>query len=135
MNGLDIAIALAALGAFVGGYRRGLLVRFCSLVGLVLGVALVGRNMEALLDFAGPPPESRRLLAISGAFLVAAVVGRDVGVFLGRSLHGRVPTRTLRKADRFAGGAAGLCGVVLTVWLVVPMMAHVPGWPKAPLLA
>jgi S1-C subfamily serine protease len=50
-------------------------------------------------------------------------------VLFGRWFRGRMPTQTLRKADRFGGGALGLVGVVFTVWLVVPMMAHIPGWP------
>ncbi len=129
MNGLDIAIGLAALGAFVGGYRRGLLVRASSLVGLILGAVLVGQNMQVLLDIAGPPAESRRLPYMAGFFLVGALLGRGAGVLFGRWFRGRMPTQTLRKADRLAGGALGLVGVVFTVWLVVPMMAHIPGWP------
>ncbi len=130
MNGLDIAIAFAAIGAFVGGYRRGLLVRASSLVGLVLGVVLAGQNMQTLLDMAGPPLEDRRLPYIAGFFLLGAVLGRAGGVLFGGWFRGRMPTHTLRQADRFGGGVLGLVGVVFTVWLVVPMMAHIPGWPS-----
>ena len=130
VNGLDIAIALALLGAFVGGYRRGLLVRAFSIVGLVLGVALVGQNMATLIDAVGPPPQSRRLAYIVGFLCLGAVVGRGLGLLFGRWMHGRVPTRTLRKADRTGGGIVGLLGVVVTVWLVLPLMAQVPGWPS-----
>ena len=129
MNGLDIAIGLAALGAFVGGYRRGLLIRALSLAGLILGVTLVGQNMQAVLDLAGPPPESSRLPYMAGFFILGAVLGRGAGIAFGRWLRGRMPTQALRKADRFGGGAFGLVGVALTVWLVVPVMAHIPGWP------
>lgn len=130
MNGLDIAIALAALGAFVGGYRRGLLVRACSIVGLVLGVALVGQNMASIVDALGPPPQSRRLLYIGVILAFGALVGRGAGLAFGRWLRGRVPTHTIRRADRLAGGAIGIVGVIVTTWLVVPVMAHIPGWPS-----
>jgi uncharacterized membrane protein required for colicin V production len=129
VNGLDIAIALAAIGAFVGGYRRGLVVRASSFIGLFLGVALVGQNLASLLDLTGPPPQSRRVFYIAVLLLAGALLGRGLGLFFGRWLRGRMPTQTLRKADRLGGGALGLVGVVATVWIMVPIMAHIPGWP------
>ncbi len=129
VNGLDIAIVLAALAAFVGGYRRGLLVRSCSFAGLLLGLVLVGQNMRSMLNAAGPPPESRRPVYIAAAFIVAAVLGRALGALFGRWVRGRLPGQSLRSLDRVGGGALGLIGVAATVWIVVPFMAHIQGWP------
>ena len=48
---------------------------------------------------------------------------------VGANLHRALPLGPLRQVDRGAGAAAGLAGVLVTIWLLTPSMADVPGWP------
>jgi len=59
---------------------------------------------------------------VGGAF-----VGQAVGMLVGARLHGGIPMGPLRSADRGVGAAIGAAGVVVSVWLLLPSMANVPG--------
>lgn len=131
VNGLDVALVVCAIAAFVGGYRRGLVSRVCTWVGAVLGVLLVGDNIDSLLSVVGDPPKERRILFIVGLLIGGWFLGRMVGWFLGDWIQGRLPSRPLRTANRWAGGAVGVLGVGAIVWLALPLFGQLPGWPAA----
>ena len=130
MNGIDVAVALAVVGSSVSGYRQGLLIRISTAVGGVGGLLLAAANlpwMVARLPFGDGRPG---FVSILCSLVVGAVLGRFVGIAVGRWLRRHLPTRPVRQADRLAGGALGAVVVGVVVWLAAPLFAVVPGWPS-----
>jgi S1-C subfamily serine protease len=117
-------VAIAA----VGGYRLGFLARVASWVGLGLGVVLAGWLAPIVMDqFDAGMPETRLLVAV-GVFLLVTTIGASLGATLGANVRRLLPPGTgLRQVDRVAGGVVGALGGVLLVWLIVPLVAEVPG--------
>jgi S1-C subfamily serine protease len=131
MNFLDLVVVAVAAGAGWVGYRIGFVRRATSwaglAIGLVVGVALVPQVADALR---GSPPRTR-LLASLAFVVVVAGVAQAVGAAIGGSLSarlGRGGTGVLRQGDRVAGGALGVVGVLVLMWLLIPALANSPGW-------
>jgi S1-C subfamily serine protease len=59
---------------------------------------------------------------------LGAMIGQAVGFALGRRLRPRTHNRAVIGADRAAGAAAGVVGVLLLLWLTLPLLAGTPGW-------
>jgi S1-C subfamily serine protease len=49
-------------------------------------------------------------------------------MFIGARLHATLPGASVRSVDRAAGAGAGVVGVLVAVWVLMPLMADVPGW-------
>lgn len=94
---------------------------------MALGVAVGAQVLPALLrsldDASGP----QLLLVVIGTLLGAAFLGQALGLFVGSRLHATLPGATVRSADRGAGAVAGVIGVLVGIWLLLPLMADVPG--------
>ena len=119
---------LCGVGAAIGGYRLGFVTRVASWIGMALGVAigsLVLAPILRALQSASPP---QLLLVTIGLLLGAAFLGQSLGLLVGGRLHATLPGATVRSADRTAGAAVALVGVVAGIWVVRPLMADVPGW-------
>lgn len=116
------------VSAAVGGYRMGFLARVLSWVGLAAGIYAAARLAPVVLDqYQGGQPETRLLVAL-GLFLVISTAGASLGAIAGHSVRQLIPPGTgLRTADRAAGGVIGGLGGLVTVWLLVPILAEVPG--------
>ncbi|MGH9165711.1 MAG: MarP family serine protease [Acidimicrobiales bacterium] len=129
MNVLDVAILVALLGAAAGGYRLGFVARVASWIGLAVGIYLaVVLLPTALRTFDTPDPGTK--LAIAAVILLAgAFLGQGLGLILGASLRQFVPPGPLRTVDRSIGAMVGGAGVIVTVWLLLPAIAEVPGAP------
>lgn len=130
MNLLDGMIILMAGAAAYGGYRLGFLARIFSWAGLAVGALVADRFLPDVVGFfSASDPQIRLIAAIS--FLVgAAMLGQGVGLAVGSLLHAALPLGTgLRQGDRVAGSALGIIGVLVAVWLLIPALAAVPGWP------
>lgn len=127
MNLFDLLIVSAAIAAGVGGYRLGFLARVASWIGLAVGLFLGARFLpSAIRLFEGPDPTSKLLVAavvlIGGAFAGQAL-GLLIGSVMGRSL----PHGPARAFDRLTGALVGAFGVLVSVWLLLPAIAEVPG--------
>jgi S1-C subfamily serine protease len=72
--------------------------------------------------------DAQLLFVMLGVLLGMAFLGQAVGLIIGGRLHVALPGATVRSADRSAGAAAGVLGVFVTLWLLLPLMADVPGW-------
>ena len=130
MNQLDVLLLVIIVTAVVGGYRLGFLARATSWIGLVIGLLVASYFLPDIVSSLQAYEPSTRFLIAAGVFLGAAFLGQAVGLVLGANLHRALPLRgPLRQIDRGAGAVAGLAGVLVTVWLLTPSMADVPGWP------
>ncbi len=130
MSALDVALAIAALAAFVGGYRSGLIVRVLSWIGLGLGLALAATNLAAIRRAITTAKGVPEVLVFGLVLAGAALAGKTVGYFSGRWIRHHLPGRSLARLDRFAGAATGILGVAVTFWMARPLLALVPGWPS-----
>jgi S1-C subfamily serine protease len=119
---------VSIVSAAVGGYRIGFLARVASWIGLAAGIYAAIRLSPVVLDrYQSGQPETRLLVAL-GLFLVVSTAGASLGAVAGHSIRQLLPPGTgLRTADRAAGGVVGGLGGVLLVWLLVPILAGVPG--------
>jgi S1-C subfamily serine protease len=128
LNVVDLLVIATVVSAAVGGYRMGFLARMLSWVGLATGIYAAARLAPVVLDqYQGGQPETRLLVAL-GLFLVVSTAGASLGAVAGHSVRRLIPPGTgLRTADRAAGGVIGGLGGLVMVWLLVPILAEVPG--------
>jgi S1-C subfamily serine protease len=129
MSWLDLIIVGLAVLAAVGGYRLGFLARASSWIGLGLGLYVAARFLSRIvsaLDLANPVS---RLMVAAAVLIGGAFVGQALGLLLGARLSGALPLGSLRSIDRGIGACLGIAGILVAVWILVPSMADVPGWP------
>ena len=127
MNLLDLGIVVAAIGAAVGGWRLGFLARALSWVGLGVGLFLAARFLPAAIElFEGPDPTSKLLVA-AVVLLGGAFAGQAIGLVVGSAMGRSLPFGPARAFDRIVGALVGTLGVLVSVWLLLPAIADVPG--------
>jgi S1-C subfamily serine protease len=125
---LDLLLVCAAVGAAVGGYRLGFLARVTSWLGLALGV-VVGSLLlpEVMRRLDGASDVTLAFVAIC-ALAGAALIGQAAGLVLGSRLHIALPDGPARRTDQMAGGVAGVIGMLVGLWLLLPTLGDIPGW-------
>lgn len=128
MNTLDVVVVGLALGAAVGGYRLGFLARATSWIGMGLGLLVGTRLLPPVLRAVEDGSDQQLLFVTLGTLLGCAFVGQAVGLWVGARLHVALPGASVRSVDRGAGAAAGALGVLIGLWLLLPLMADVRGW-------
>jgi S1-C subfamily serine protease len=127
VNLFDLIIVVAMVAAAAGGFRLGFLARVVSWVGLAAGLILAARFLPtAVRTFEGPDPTSRLLVA-GVVLLGGAFVGQGLGLLAGSSLRRFVPLGPIRVLDSAVGAAVGVLGVLVSVWILLPAIADVPG--------
>lgn len=129
MDILDLVIVVAAVVAALGGYRMGFIGRVISWLGLALGFYVAVRSLPSVInDLHNSSADT--LVAVSVVVLVGgAMVGQALGLVAGSRLHHVLPLGPLRLADRGVGAAVGAAGILAVLWLLIPSLAAVPGWP------
>ena len=128
MNVLDLLLLLFAASAATGGYRLGFVARASSWLGLALGVTLGALLLpEVLPRLEGASDVTIALVAV-GTLVGTALIGQAMGLFLGARLHAELPEGAARRTDQVAGGVFGVVGVLVALWILLPTLAHVPGW-------
>lgn len=123
-------IILVVIGGFVlAGYRLGFLGRVLSWLGVSLGLyvaILLLPKVVPHLESATPVEQ----FVIAVAILVGgAMIGSALGLLIGSNLHRVLPPGPIRLADRIMGGLVGAAGAIAMLWLFIPSLAQVPGWP------
>ncbi len=121
-------LVLCGVGAAVGGYRLGFLTRVASWVGMAIGVVVGSLVLTPVLRSLDEASGPQLLLVTMGILVGSAFIGQAIGLFAGARLHATLPGASVRSADRAAGAAAGALGILVAVWILVPLMADVPGW-------
>jgi S1-C subfamily serine protease len=129
VNLLDLVIIVACVSAAVGGYRLGFLARAASWVGMAAGLFLAARFLPDVIHAIQPGDARSRLLLAVAILLGGAFVGQALGLVAGTQLHQVLPVGPLRLVDRSVGVLLGVIGVVVALWLLLPSMADVAGWP------
>jgi len=130
VNALDILLVLAAVAAIVGGYRLGFTARVLSWLGLGLGLVAAIRLVPWLLDHIDGTDHVRVVLVTIATIIVGAGLGQMLGLAVGTRLALRTTTGAMVAADHWFGGLAGLAGLVVVAWLILPVLAVTPGWPS-----
>lgn len=130
MNGLDLVILGLAAAAAVGGYRLGFVTRMTSWLGMVIGIVIASVWLPSVIGRLDRDIERADLLFVAAAMVVGGgLLGQAVGLFVGSRLHLAIPVGRARQVDAGVGAVAGVLGVAVVAWLLVPAMADVPGWP------
>jgi S1-C subfamily serine protease len=126
---LDAVIAVVALSAAVGGFRLGFLARVVSWIGLAAGLVIAARLLPTVINIFRNSNPTGKLLVAALVLLGGAFIGQAIGLLVGARAHGVIPFGPLRTFDDAVGAAVGLLGVLIAVWLLLPSMANVAGWP------
>jgi S1-C subfamily serine protease len=124
---LDLVLIVMLLLAAVGGFRLGLLARAASWAGLALGIVVSTWTVPAVLSVVSDGSALTRLLL--GLFVLTLTVGlgSSIGGAIGLRMRRAVSATGLGPIDRGLGLVAGVVGVVVVVWLLLPAAAEVPG--------
>jgi S1-C subfamily serine protease len=127
VNSLDLVILAGTALAALGGYRLGFVARVTSWIGLALGLGLAAHFLPNIVDAIHVSSPSSRLLIAAAVLIGGAFVGQALGLIVGAQIHRVIPMGPLRLADRAVGGLVGALGVIVSVWLLLPSAADVPG--------
>ena len=127
MNVLDIVLAILLFSAVAGGWRLGLIARVASWIGALGGMYLAMRLLPEIVARMGSGPPMTRLLVIVATILLGAALGGALGEIVGHHLRRVVAPGPARTIDRTLGAVAGAVGVVVGAWLLIPVLADVPG--------
>lgn len=127
MNILDLVLAGLIVVAAIGGYRVGLVARLISWAGLALGLVLATLAAPLLLGLVEDGTPLTRLFTGLGGFVVITGLVASLAELAGLRLRGLLHRGPIRPVDQVGGAAAGAMGVVVLVWLLLPVAAEVPG--------
>jgi S1-C subfamily serine protease len=125
---LDLLIIVFVVSAVIGGFRLGFIARAASWIGLVLGLAIAAHFLPDIVDALRGSPSGNKLLIVAATLIGAGFVGQALGLLIGSSFHSKIPMGPLREVDRVVGAIAGVLGVIVAVWLLLPAMSDVQGW-------
>jgi S1-C subfamily serine protease len=128
MSTFDVVFIALAVLAIVGGYRLGFVARVVSWIGLGLGLVAAVRLLPPFLDQLHTSSHGLVLVLTIGLLLVGASLGQALGFVIGGRLRPRRDEGVLGTTDRLAGAMAGFAGLVVVVWLVLPVLVASPGW-------
>ena len=129
MNVLDAILIVAAVVVAAGGYRIGFTTRVLSWVGLGVGFVAALRILPWLLDSIDGSDHRRVVVVTIGTIVVGAALGQTAGLAIGARLAPRRSSRAMAAADRGLGAVAGLVGLAVLAWLVLPVLSVSPGLP------
>lgn len=127
MNAFDLVVVVLIALAAIGGYRVGLVARVASWSGLVIGLILATLTVPTLLEFVeAGTPLTRLFVGVGGFVLITGLVA-SLAELLGLRLRGLIHRGAIRPVDQAGGAVAGGVGILVLVWLLLPVAAEVPG--------
>ncbi len=127
MNSLDALILGLAVGAGIAGWRTGFLARVAAWIGVALGLLAAVPLVTPVVTYVGGGNADSRVLAAALFLMLAASIGHGVALGIARLIGRRRVSP--HRADRAAGALAGVLGAFALVWMLVPSLAALPGWP------
>src|SRR4051794_6677454 len=94
---------------------------------MALGVYAAIRILPAIGDTEEDP---QKLLVLGMAILFAgAIIGQVIGLLLGARLRTVIRPGPALVVDRVGGAGAGVVGVFIAFWFLLPTLAQTPTWP------
>lgn len=132
MNALDVVIIVVAIAAAVGGFRLGFVTRVVSWIGLGIGLAVAIRVLPLVLDRLRGNDQLVLLAATLAVVFAGAFIGQGIGFMIGNRLRPRDRDggASVRLIDGLAGAVAGIAGVMVLVWLLLPVLGGASGLPS-----
>jgi S1-C subfamily serine protease len=125
---IDWLIILLCMSAAFAGFRMGFVARSLSWLGMIVGFLLSMLVLPSVLRQAENMSPTGRLSIVVLIGLTGLLLGQMLGLFAGSRLSATLPPGPMRTADRAFGALVGVFGVLVFVWLLVPIAANVPGW-------
>lgn len=127
MNLFDVVVILFAVTAAIGGYQLGFLMRVVSWLGLALGVLVAVWLLPSLMERVRDASNFSLVLIAVATLLGCSLIGQGVGLAIGSRLRIALPPGPARGVDRGAGAIAGIAGVLVGLWLLLPTLSAMPG--------
>lgn len=119
INFFDIITLLIALWAVVAGWRRGVILQLCSLIGIVLSIYLSSRYATTVGEFLGMNDDWKA----PGGFIVVAILTLIAVALVGRLLRKVVEVVGLGVVDILLGIAISLLKWLLLLSAVYSVFA------------
>ena len=127
MDMLDLIVIALAVSAGVGGWRLGFVARAFSWTGLAIGVFIATRIIPVIGSSEEDP---QRLLLLGMVVLFSgAIIGQVIGLLVGARLRNVIRWTPAVTVDRVGGSVAGVLGVLVAFWFLLPTLAQTPQWP------
>jgi S1-C subfamily serine protease len=128
VNLLDLLLVTMAISAAVVGYQLGLVARLISWIGFIGGLAMGVLALPPLIERLEDASQPSKVLVAVATLLGAALIGQGLALTVGSKLSVEVPEGPARQADKVGGAAAGIFGVLVPLWLLVPVLSAQRGW-------
>jgi S1-C subfamily serine protease len=128
MDLLDLLVVTSAVAAGIGGHRIGLTARAASWIGLALGFVIAAKLLPSIVEGYGGDYQHLLLLELT-VLLCGALAGQVIGLLIGQRVKVIIPPGPARTLDRAGGAVAGVFGVLVLLWLLLPTLAQTPEWP------
>ena len=128
MSLLDLILLGAIALAILGGYRLGFITRVVSWLGLAVGLAMAVWVLPRFLSQLESTHRGLVLFLSIGLLLIGATLGQALGFVVGGKLTLTRGSGVFAVVDRVLGGLAGLVGVIVLLWLVIPVLVASPSW-------
>ncbi len=129
VNVLDLLLLAVAVPAAIGGWRLGLVARAASWLGLAVGLVVASKVAPRVVDQVGSADSLVVLATATTVLVLGAIFGQLLGLLAGSRLRRAGPGAPRRTVDRALGATAGVVGVVVATWLLLPVVAQVREWP------
>lgn len=128
-NILDLAIIASLVVAFVGGWQIGFVARASSWLGLGLGLLAGAQALPWIADRMSGATSGRTLITMGVVLLALGSLGLMAGLIIGNRLREAMSGFDVHPIDRLAGGVVSCAGILVVVWLLVPLMIDARQWP------
>ncbi|MGI8793453.1 MAG: MarP family serine protease [Acidimicrobiales bacterium] len=127
MNLLDGFLVLVLASTMIGAWRLGLIARLASWLGIGLGFFIALRVAPSAVRTLGTNDPMTRVFITALMFIGLAGVGAVVGEVVGLTVRKALPLGGFRTLDRVGGAAFGALIAMIGFWLMLPVLAEVPG--------
>lgn len=128
-NLFDALVAISIVLAGIAGWRLGFVTRVTSWLGAGVGLVLALRALPWVVDRLEGAGSTRLALTGGGVIVAGVSIGSLIGLVAGSRLRSAVSGEVTNPVDRAAGALLGGLGVLVSVWLLVPLVADFSDLP------